>query len=748
MKALLRIAFLVVLAVVSSGSLAFAQGRRLDVADLTADPPLSGPIATDLAWRPRSSDFSYVVQKRSDEEGAGLAELWIDSAAGAASGRRVLLSTAALAVPDGPSGTKHLSLEKYKWSPDGQSLLLTGAQEIWLYRLPSGPLERLTKGPEDEEVASFSPDGSRVAFVRSHDLWILDLATKAETRLTSDGSEAIRNGLLDWVYEEELASRSALAYHWSPDGRSIAYLRLDDSAVPRAPIVDFLKVPAAVAEQRYPTPADPNPTASVRIVSAQGATAGKELARYDAERDSYVVPGFAWTADSKSIGFRTLTRAQNHLDLRLLDAGGASRVLLYEDDSAWINVLDPPRFLPDGRFLWRSERTGFAHLYVGSLASPGAELKTVTLGDWMVDHVGGVDEKKGLVYFSSTQGGARRRGIRRARLDGKPLDGKGGAALVSTAGTHQPELSPDGRFLLDTWSSWATPPAISLYSVEDARGAGSSGGARKLRDAYVPESRLVELAAPTLEEVEVTADDGAKLYARLIKPARFDANRKYPVVVYVYGGPHGQVVRDEWSAGNLFDRLLADRGFLVWSLDNRGSWGRGHAWVSALNREMGKRELTDQLAGVRYLKTLPYVVGSRIGIWGGSYGGYLTLYALVNSPETWKCGVAAAPVTDWKLYDSIYTERYMKTPAENPKGYEASAPLAKAARLRAPLLLVHGTADDNVHLQNTIAFVDALVKAGRPYELQLTPGQKHGFRGKAALDGRYRAILSFFEKNL
>jgi dipeptidyl-peptidase-4 len=234
----------------------------------------------------------------------------------------------------------------------------------------------------------------------------------------------------------------------------------------------------------------------------------------------------------------------------------------------------------------------------------------------------------------------------------------------------------------------------------------------------------------------------------LTKPSDFDPAKKYPVIVSVYGGPHAQVVRDNWGATSLLDHFLAQKGYLVWSLDNRGSWGRGHAWETPIFKSTGKRELSDQLSGVRYLKSLPYVDGTRIGIWGWSYGGYMTLFAMTNAPDVWKCGVAGAPVTHWKFYDTIYTERYMRTPQENAAGYEESAPLTKAKDLAAPLLLIHGTMDDNVHLQNTIAFVDALTKAGKPYELQVQPGQKHGFRGAKALDFRNRAIVKFFEENL
>ncbi len=263
-----------------------------------------------------------------------------------------------------------------------------------------------------------------------------------------------------------------------------------------------------------------------------------------------------------------------------------------------------------------------------------------------------------------------------------------------------------------------------------------------------PESRLAGYELAASEEIEVSADDGTKLMAALLKPAGFDPSKKYPVIVYVYGGPHAQVVRDAWSPGLLLDHYLASKGFLIWSLDNRGSWGRGHAWESAIFKETGKRELADQLAGVRYLKSLPYVDPARIGIWGWSYGGYMTLYSLTNAPDVWKCGVAGAPVTHWKFYDTIYTERYMRTPKDNPAGYEASAPLSKAKDLKAKLLLIHGTADDNVHMQNTLSFVDALTKAGKPYQLEIQPGQKHGFRGKDSLNFRNATIAKFFEDNL
>jgi dipeptidyl-peptidase-4 len=717
-----------------------AQKKKLTIEDLTAEPPIAGRPATEVKWIGGGDRFSYLVRKGSDE--APIFELWVEETG---SGRKqMVVSSRELALPDErsaqsspPSDEKKTekdhtaSLERYAWSPDGRRVLVTGRDDLWLYDTVGHRLERVTTTPEKEELPSFSPDGHRVAFVRKNDLYAIELDARRETRLTYDGGDLVYNGKLDWVYEEELADRDARGYEWSPDGRSIAYLRLDEAPIAPAPLVDYLAVPPKVDWQRYPKAGGKNPIASFRVVGVDGAERGA----VQPENDSYVVPGFSWTRDSASVCYRILNRAQNREEVRLLSptSGTApSRMLFVEEDPYWVNVVDPPRFLRDGRYVWKSERTGYAHLFVGRTS--GGAPRPITNGEWIVDKIASVDEARGLVYFTATEENVRRRPIYRVALDGT-----GFRKITAMArGQHSPELSPDGRFLLDTFSSLAEPPVLSLL---DPTG-------RTLRVVDRPKARLGEFELGTNEEVRLFADDGARLEARLVKPADFDPAKKYPVIVFVYGGPHSQVVRDAWGATSLLDHLLASRGFLVWSVDNRGAFGRGHAWESALFRDMGKHELADQLAGVRYLKTLPYVDGLRIGIWGWSYGGYMTLYSLTRAPGTWKCGIAGAPVTHWKFYDTIYTERYMGTPQENPDGYESAAPLSKAADLAAPLLLIHGGSDDNVHLQNTVAFVDALVRAGKPYELQVQPRQKHGFRGAESLNFRNRAIVRFFEEKL
>jgi dipeptidyl-peptidase 4 len=715
-----------------------AGKKKLSVEDLTAEPPIAGRPVTGVTWIGQGERFSYLVRKGAGEPASW--ELWMEETA--TGKKRMVVATSDLALPQEPPPEKAppaeerktdrsrtASLEGYAWSPDGRRVLVTGGNDLWLYDAGARRLDRITRGPEKEEVASFSPDGKRVAFVRKNDLYTIELDGRRETRLTRDGGDLVYNGKLDWVYEEELADRKPSGYEWSPDGRSIAYLKLDDTRVAAAPIVDFLSVPANVEWQRYPKAGAKNPIASFHVVDL----AGKERIAPREKDDSYVVPGFSWTPDSAAVCYRTLNRAQNRQEVWLLTLeSGSGRTLFIEEDPHWINVVDPPYFLRDGRYVWKSERNGFAHLFVGRTA--GGLPQPITRGEWLVDKISGIDEKRGIVYFTATEENVRRRPIYRVALDGSGFT----KVTASPRGQHSAEPSPDGRLLLDTYSSVSEPPVLSLLD--------SSG--KTVRVVNRPESRLGEFELATTEDVQLPADDGARLEARLVKPAGFDASKEYPVIVYVYGGPHSQVVRDAWGATTLLDHLLASRGFLVWSLDNRGSSGRGHAWESALFRDMGSRELADQLAGVRYLKGLPFVDGTRIGIWGWSYGGYMTLFSLTRAPDVWKCGIAGAPVTHWKFYDSIYTERYMGTPRENPEGYERSAPLSKAKDLAAPLLLIHGGSDDNVHLQNTVAFIDALVRAGKPHELQVQPRQKHGFRTAESLNFRNRAIVRFFEANL
>jgi dipeptidyl-peptidase 4 len=718
---------------------ALAQPKKLTLERLHAEPPLQGLLPTALAWHPEGKQLTFLRRKVSD----GPADL---VSLDAGSGRETVLLAADRVKH--PTTGRPLSLTTHAWLRDGARLLVTADGDLFLVEVKTGTARALTSTPEVEELAEASPDGRRVAFVRKNDLYAIDLASSREVRLTKGGSETLLNGRLDWVYEEELAARTAKAFWWSPESDAVAYLQLDQARVPTFPIVDFLPVHNTVLLQRYPKAGDPNSIVRVGVVGLgkDGNPGPERLTSFEPD-DMYVVPDLAFAADGRSLAFMHLNRAQNELQLRLLAVPESPtapvsppRTVLTERSDNWLNVPPAPVFLKDGRrFLWLSERTGFAHLYLCELTG---SCRAVTQGNWMVDAqpsfagtAGGVrlEERTGFVYFSATEKDPRERHLYRSRLDGT-----GRARLTKEDGTHRVLVSPDARYFADTRSSLEAPPALVVSS---------SDGLKSVSVAYdrAPETGYEQ---GTYEWVELKARSGAALYGRLLKPASFDPAKRYPVLVRVYGGPGVQLVRNFSDSAGSFDQLLASRGFLVWSLDNRGATGRGHAFEAPLYKDMGRTELEDQLVGVEHLKTLAFVDPERLGIFGWSYGGYLTLYAVTHAPTVFRAAVAGAPVTDWTFYDSIYTERYMGMPKDNPKGYESASPLRKAQDFRTELLLIHGTSDDNVHLANTMAFVDALVRAGRPYSLMVHPRQPHGLGPKENRVHRDAAILRHFEGTL
>jgi len=705
---------------------------RLSLEALYGEVPLVRPLPAEPRWHPDGARVTFLR-----EEGGATALLAFDLLSGATS----TLLAAGRATTPAAAGEKPrpLALKGYRWSPDGKSLLLASEGDLFLADL-SGAVRRLTHTPDEEEQADFSPDGRRVSFVRKGDLYVVEVAAGREARLTRSGSETVLNGRLDWVYEEELAARAGRSYWWSPDSRSVAFLQLDQARVPTFPLVDFLPLHNTVHPQRYPKAGDPNAIPRVGVVGlGRDGTPGPERLLSFSPEDVYVAPNLSWSQDSRTLAFALLNRAQDELELRFLrvpesasEALPAPRSVLTERDPAWVNVLGPARFLRDGRFLWLSERSGFAHLH---LCEAGGACRPMTQGSFVVDELLDVDERTGFAYFTSTETHPRERQVYRVRLDGT-----GKARVTTEGGTHKVEgFSPDSRNFVDTWSSIASPPRLGVRSVDARRSWTLGEGGPEPIQGY---------ALGVNEWVELKAKDGTPLHARLLEPAGFDPQRRYPALVFVYGGPHAQDVQDSWGKGTPFEHLLVSRGFLLFCLDNRGTAGRGHAFEAHVNREMGRVELEDQLVGVEYLRSLPFVDGERLGIWGWSYGGYMTLYAATHAPGVFRAAVAGAPVTDWRFYDSIYTERYMGRPKDNPKGYAASSPLAAAGSLQADLLLVHGTADDNVHLANTVAFADALVKAGKPYRLVLLPGQKHTLTARESNLARDRAILEHFERLL
>ncbi len=751
-----------------------ARGDALTIERIFAEPPLGGTLPTELRWAPDGTRFAMV-----ECTGTGADEvarlLLVDAGAGGATTTLVADEKAlpafaarggspaatAGATAGASDATVRPRVKDYAWAPGGDALLLQGDGELFLLPLvrpggpaagpaagrgdagrdaaaivQAGPVRRLTATASAEEGAQFSPDGRWLAYVRDHDLYALELASGRELRLSTDGGEDRINGAFDWLYQEELAGPATEAFAWSPDGRAIVYLTFDETGVPRFPLTDWLQTRPAVTQQVYPRPGDPNPKPGLRVVPVRpgdGVPAAREILW---PTDEVYVPRVGWTPDGRSVWYQLLDRAQRRLDLVRVDlASGASALLVSDSDPLWVNLdEDAPYFLKDGRFLASSERDGFRHLYLHEPS--GKVLRALTAGPWEVTRGVAVDEAAGQVYFQGTRDGARERQLYRVGLDGGAI-----TRITREPGTHDVDLGPGARLAIDKHSRADAPAALWLVDAQ--------GGARVRAIAANEAPPLAAFPRATTTFVDVAGPGGVTLHASLLKPADFDPARRYPVLVYVYGGPHAQVARDAWGGRYaLFHRYLASRGILVFSLDNRGSAARGRDFERALGGRLGKVELEDQLAGVAWLKAQPYVDGARIGIWGWSYGGYLTLYALANAPDAFAFGAAVAPVTDWRLYDSAYTERYLKRPAENADGYRDSSPVNQADRIRARLLLAHGTTDDNVHWQNTLLMTDRLYRAGIPYALQLYPNKDHGIGGTEARTHLHRELARAIEQAL
>ncbi len=620
----------------------------------------------------------------------------------------------------------------YQWTPDGGALILTAGGDVWRYDLKAKSAKRLTETDAAEELVHVSPDGNWLSFVRGGNLFVVNIAAGAEKQLTFDGNDVILNGKFDWVYQEELVKRGQFkAYFWSPNSDRIAFLRFDQSPVPAYPMVDWNPVHPDLEMMRYPKAGDPNSIVKLGVVSINS---GETVWLDDnSESDDYF-PRVNWLPDGKTVAYQRLDRRQRNLSLRFADARtGKSRAVLTESDPDWINLNAHTYFYRDKKqFLWGSERSGFLHLY--RYDYDGKLLNPVTSGEWLVDQFAGVDEKNDWIYFTATKKDIRERQLYRVKRDGAKL-----TQLSDGDGDHIIKMPPEARFYLDYFSNLTTRMEITTH-----RASGKTLGTI-LTDDYPELRQKFDLGAPEL--LTFSGDNHITYYATMLKPPDFDPQKKYPVLIHVYGGPHAQVVRNSNRGINsLWNQLLAQRGFIIFSMDNRGASGRGHAWETPISRRMGKIELEDQLRGVAYLKSLPFVDAARIGIEGGSYGGDMTLYAMTHS-AAFRAGIADAAVTDWRNYDTAYTERYMGLPQENEDGYRDSAPVNAAENLHGKLLIIHGTSDENVHMQNSIQMIGALINAGKQFEQAFYPKQHHGVHGNAR-QHLYQLTLDFLEANL
>jgi dipeptidyl-peptidase-4 len=721
-------------------SFALAQAPpQLTIEDI-AKGSLAGRTPESLKWSPDGTKVSFIQRNDAGERG----ELWyVDVASGK---KAVLVAESKLASLAPPTSKiaderqrewrSRYGVAAYHWSPDSKALLFDSNGQLWFFRLESGVGVQITSSPDPASDPKFSHDGKMLAYIRKHDLWTRKMPDGYERQVTKAADdEDVLNGEVDWVYAEELKVRSN--YFWSPDDKQIAYLQMNEHAVPTYPIADYSQQHAKADMQKYPNPGDSNPEVRIGVVDSGGGKT--KWIHLPVEKDFYI-PRFGWVRPGL-LWMQVLNRAQNNLMLCLADTNdGNAKVVLNEKSDVWVNVNDNFHLFKNGdRFLWSSWRDGHTHLYLYSIdpQNPLAEAKLVnqvTKGDFEVSSLDTVDEQKGVTYFTADPNDPRQR-----QLFSINLDGSGMKQISKQPGTHAATFGSNNNNYVDRYSSLFTPPALSLCNVD--------GTCSPISDSKTLASYNFEPP----QWIDLTAADGkTKLYGMLYMPSKAAAaGHKIPVILHPYGGPSGQSVRDEWGReGGLLHVYLARKGFAVLVVDNRGMANRGRDFNSFLKDKFGAVELADQLAAFdEVVKKYPELDGSRVGIYGGSYGGFMVLYALTHS-NRFAAGISISPVSSWRLYDSIYTERYLGLPANNEAGYVSGSPLNDADKLSGALRIAHGTSDDNVHAQNTIQMTQALIKAAKPFELMLYPNKTHGINGYEAINHLYHSIEDHFTRYL
>jgi dipeptidyl-peptidase 4 len=745
---------LVLLSVGRAQNAAPAAPKQLTIEQIFAEGGITGRAPETIKWSPDGTKVSFVQRDDAGEHG----ELWYaDAVTGE---KKILVSEAKLAQLAPPTSKIRDEREKervmryhvaaYTWSPDSKHLLFDSQGQLWYYNLDTGTAVQLTSSPDPSEDPKFSPDGKRLAYVRKHNLYVHPVSEETGERpITREEKEKkkdkdkegdkekednILNGEVDWIYAEELDVRSN--FFWSPEGHEIIFLQMDETRVPTYPITDWMPTRARVEQQKYPLAGDPNPTVRLGVVGSNG---GKVRWIKLTDDDDTYVPRFGWIREGWAWA-EVLNRKQDVLDLYFIDAkSGKSRKVLTESaPDAWVNVNDDFRILKSGdRFLWTGWRDGHTHIYLYSFDAPDplagdAKLeRQLESGDYEVIAISSVEEASGTVFFTANKGDPRQRKIFSVKQDGSGMQ-----ALSSEHGSYYAHFADDGRHFVETHSAALTPPRISVCAP--------FGPCQKIWEA-----RSVADYDPIAPKMmEFKAEDGTVLYGELILPRHADASQKIPLVVYIYGGPAGQTVEDAWGGSTtLFHQILAREGFAIFSVDNRGTPNRGKKFSAVTRLQSFGIELKDQLTALDQLYAqVPQLDRTRTAIWGWSNGGSMTLYALTHS-DRFKAGISVAPVTSWRDYDSIYNERYMGLPKDNPGGYDDSI-VSAAANLHGSLLLVHGTSDDNVHFQNTIQMTDALIKAQKQFRLMVYPGKTHGIGGTGTRTQLFHMMDDFWNKEL
>ncbi len=634
------------------------------------------------------------------------------------------------------------SIDSYSFDKNEKKILIaTNSNSIFrhsftaqyfIYDISSKTVNSFTSNAIQEPT--FSADGTKIAYAFENNLYVHDLSSGVKIQITQDGQKnKIINGITDWVYEEEFAF--VKAYDWNVTGTKIAYIKFDETEVPEFSMDMYNEgLYPTQTVFKYPKAGEKNAIVSLHIFDLKSGTTKKiNLGDY---KDFYI-PRIKWTNDAAILSVQVMNRHQNNLDLHFVDANaGTTKIVLNEKDAAYVDITDNLTFLKDNSFIWTSEKDGFNHIY--HYDKSGKLKKQITSGKWEVTNYYGFDEKSGMIYYQSVENGSINRDVYAVKVDGKSK-----VRLSSKTGTNSATFSPNFQFFINTYSSATSAP---MYTLNDSK---SGAIIKTIVSNEAVEQKLAKYDVTPKEFFVLTTEKGHQLNAWMIKPKDFDPNKKYPVFMYQYSGPGSQQVDNAWnSTDDYWFMMLAQQGYIVACVDGRGTGFKGAAFKKCTQKELGKYEVEDQIDAAKVIGKYNYVDASRIGIFGWSYGGFMSSNCLFQGADVFKMAIAVAPVTSWRYYDSIYTERYMQTPQENASGYDNNSPINHVSKLKGNFLLIHGTADDNVHVQNTMKMVEALVQANKQFDWAIYPDKNHGIYGGKTRLQLYTKMTNFIKEKL
>ena len=705
------------------------QKQKLSLEDIYYSNKLFGKTVENIQWKPDGSAFSFTELNPKTK----VQDIFLHSVATGIKSRLVNGT-------DLKYGGKQINMSHYQWTDDGKFLLIEGpVKSIWrhstqapfyLYNVSTKKINALSNGNIHLRNVKLSPDGTKVGFVRNHNIYVVDLKSGKETAITTDGTQNILNGEFDWVYEEEFGL--ADAWRWSPDGREIAFWQLNQTREKVYHLIDEMGEYNTVFDLKYPKVGEQNAVVKIGVADLEsGKTTWMDIGSND---DNYV-PRIFWTNSSGLLAIMRLNRLQNNLELLMANANtGKSKIVITDSNNTWVDVRHDIFFLKkSNQIVWTSEMSRYNHAYLYDYN--GKLINQITKGNWEVSSVDGVDEKSGWVYLTSKKDSPTQQNLYRVKLDGTDFQ-----KISGEHGWYNANYSPDYKHFIEFYSNVSIPTVTTLRNVDGSL-------VRVLANGKIPALANYNMVYPQFLTFKTT--DGTELNAYMIKPANFDSSKKYPVLVYGYGGPGSQMVVDRWGSTRTFwHQYMTEHGYIVFCVDNRGTGGRGKAFKDLSYLDLGKWSVHDQIEGAKYLANLPYVDASRLGFWGWSGGGYLTCMMMTKGAGYFKAGVAVAPVTDFHLYDAIWTERYMGSPIGNKKGYDSASVLTYADKLKGKLMIIHGTGDDNVHYQNTLQLMQKLIDANKQFDVMFYPNKNHRISGGITQLHLFTKISNYFFNNL